>query len=375
MKDRARAFGESGGHALLARLQTAAPRARFHLMGHSFGCIVASATVAGPAGAPDLPRPVDSLFLVQGALSLWSYASDIPYAARQLGCFRRIVEHGLVRGPIVTTRSSHDSAVGRFYPLGAQIRKQLVLGDDLPAYGGIGTFGIQGAKGAVDMPMGGANFAYGFEAGTIYNLEASEIIKNGGGASGAHSDIAHPEVAHAFWSAALSRGPAPASDAVAGSRAAARPGAGTGRAPRHRGGPRPRPLAAASGSDLAVPRSTPRRPCAPPSRAARDAAAVVAAGRAAASSTSPQLPRATRHFAPIVGRPYASPGAPSARDLPIDLPSAQPTARSSPDPPAATQRWVNVELEDQPRRRDPRRSRISGTRWLSTSTSPNAPRR
>ena len=27
--------------------------------------------------------------------------------------------------------------------------------------------------------------------------------KNGGGASGAHSDIAHPEVAHAFWAAAL----------------------------------------------------------------------------------------------------------------------------------------------------------------------------
>ena len=203
MKDRARAFGENGAHELLARLQIAAPRARFHLMGHSFGCIVASATVAGPAGEPDLPRPVDSLFLVQGALSLWSYASDIPYAAGTAGYFNRIVKHGLVRGPIVTTRSSHDTAVGRFYPLGAQVRKQLVLGDELPAYGGIGSFGIQGAKGAEDMPMGAANFAYGFKPGAIYNLEASEIIKNGGGASGAHSDIAHPEVAHAFWSAAL----------------------------------------------------------------------------------------------------------------------------------------------------------------------------
>ena len=51
--------------------------------------------------------------------------------------------------------------------------------------------------------MGAANFAYDFKPGAIYNLEASGIIKNGGGASGAHSDIAHPEVAHAFWSAAL----------------------------------------------------------------------------------------------------------------------------------------------------------------------------
>ena len=203
MKDRARQFGENGAHELLARLQISAPRARFHLMGHSFGCIVASATVAGPAGKPDLPRPVDSLFLVQGALSLWSYASDIPYAAGSAGYFHRILEHGLVRGPIVTTRSSHDTAVGRFYPLGAQVRQQLVLGNDLPAYGGIGSFGIQGAKGIEDMPMRAANFAYGFRPGTIYNLEASEIIRNGGGASGAHSDIAHPEVAHAFWSATL----------------------------------------------------------------------------------------------------------------------------------------------------------------------------
>jgi hypothetical protein len=29
MKDRARAFGENGAHELLARLQIAAPRARF----------------------------------------------------------------------------------------------------------------------------------------------------------------------------------------------------------------------------------------------------------------------------------------------------------------------------------------------------------
>jgi len=226
MKDRARAFGENGAHELLARLQIAAPRARFHLMGHSFGCIVASATVAGPAGKPDLPRPVDSLFLVQGALSLWSYASDIPYAAGTAGYFHRIVEHGLVRGPIVTTRSSHDTAVGRFYPLGAQVRTQLVLGNDLPAYGGIGSFGIQGTKGALDMPMGAANFTYGFKPGAIYNLEASGVIKNGGGASGAHSDIAHPEVAHAFWSAALAAPLPPTATLSPGAAGAAAPAGG-----------------------------------------------------------------------------------------------------------------------------------------------------
>src|SRR5207248_3302769 len=52
MKDRARQFGETGGFDLLTTLQrTAAERdVRFHLMGHSLGCIVVSATVAGPGG-------------------------------------------------------------------------------------------------------------------------------------------------------------------------------------------------------------------------------------------------------------------------------------------------------------------------------------
>jgi hypothetical protein len=206
MKDRARLFGESGAHELLAAMQRAAPPdTRFHLMGHSFGCIVASATVAGAAAGTPLPRPVDSLFLVQGALSLWSFAQDIPYAAGTPGYFNRIVRDGLVQGPIVTTRSKHDHAVGTFYPRGAQVKKQLVLGDDdFPKYGGIGSFGIQGVAGATeDRPMQAATATYGFQPGRIYNLEASAIIKEGSGASGAHSDIAHPEVAHAFWEAAL----------------------------------------------------------------------------------------------------------------------------------------------------------------------------
>ena len=204
MKDRARLFGETGGHALLAQLQADAPAARFHLMGHSFGCIVVSATVAGAPGAAPLPRPVDTLFLVQGALSLWSFARDIPYAPGTAGYFHRIVKQRLVRGPIVTTRSKFDTAVGRFYPLGARLKQQLVLGGEkFPEYGGVGTFGVQGAPSIEDLVMQRAGATYAFRNGAIYNLESSGVIRNGEGASGAHSDIAHPEVAHAFWSAVL----------------------------------------------------------------------------------------------------------------------------------------------------------------------------
>jgi hypothetical protein len=208
MKDRGRRIGETGGHALLIQLQRAAqPNVHFHLMGHSFGCIVVSATVAGAPGGEKLPRPVQSLFLVQGALSLWSFCSSIPYAKTEAGYFNRIVKQSLVDGPIVTTRSSFDSAVRKLYPKAAAIAGQLVLDDELPKFGGVGTFGAQGLGDlAAELVLQPADFAYGFKKGHVYNLEASGIIKNGEGFSGAHSDIAHPEVAHVMWQAALARG-------------------------------------------------------------------------------------------------------------------------------------------------------------------------
>ncbi|MEH2003219.1 MAG: hypothetical protein V7L00_31610 [Nostoc sp.] len=68
MKDRARQFGETGGFELLAQLQKATTNTvRFHLMGHSFGCIVVSAMLAGPRGHNTLVRSVNSVALVQGA--------------------------------------------------------------------------------------------------------------------------------------------------------------------------------------------------------------------------------------------------------------------------------------------------------------------
>ena len=167
MKDRARRFGESGGHALLVSLQEVAGKdTHFHLMGHSFGCIVVSATIVGGAGSQPLIRPVDSLFLVQGALSLWSYCEDIPYKEGTAGYFHRIMKDRLVRGPVVTTRSSFDTAVGRLYPKAAGVKDQFVLAaTKFPKYGGIGTFGVQGlADGrAEDLEMQPATFDYGFD--------------------------------------------------------------------------------------------------------------------------------------------------------------------------------------------------------------------
>jgi hypothetical protein len=73
-----------------------------------------------------------------------------------------------------------------------------------PRYGAVGAFGIQGSGLTIlDQPMLPADAAYQFQGKRAYNLEASGIIRTGGGTSGAHSDLLHPEVAHAVWSASL----------------------------------------------------------------------------------------------------------------------------------------------------------------------------
>jgi hypothetical protein len=209
MKDRARMIGESSGHGLLAMLQATASRSgrevRFHLMGHSFGCIVMSGVLTGPAGK-SIINPVHSAFLVQGAISFWSYCGDIPYDKGHPGYFRSIVDRKLVTGALVTTQSKHDTAVGRMYPLAAGARGDVDFATtDFPKYGALGAFGARGpGVNAVDLNMLESSQPYNFEPGSIYNIESSKFIAEMQSlGAGAHSDIAHPEVAHAMWSAAL----------------------------------------------------------------------------------------------------------------------------------------------------------------------------
>ena len=208
MKDRGRQIGETAGRGLLRRLQQAAgPDARFHLMGHSFGCIVVSAILAGSGGDEPGVAPVHSLTLLQGALSHWSYCADIPSTPGRPGYFHALADHWRVAGPILTTRSTFDHALGRFYPLGAGVARQVeFVPGELPEYGALGTFGARGPGAEIrDLDMLGADQPYDFVPGTIYNLEASRYIRHGRGTFGAHSDLAHKEVAHAVWEAALPR--------------------------------------------------------------------------------------------------------------------------------------------------------------------------
>lgn len=208
MKDRARQFGESGGAGFLSSLQTATESntLRIHLMGHSFGCIVVSAMLAGPAGQGKMVRAVNSLVLVQGALSIWSYCASLPFEKGKCGYFNTIVSDRRVKGPIVTTQSCHDTAVGSYYPIAAGLAGQVsFVPGELPKYGALGAFGARGEGLAIkDITMVPADSLYRFEPGALYNIESSVFISKMEGSSGAHSDIAHAEVAHVIWEAALS---------------------------------------------------------------------------------------------------------------------------------------------------------------------------
>lgn len=207
MKDRARKFGETGAYELLKLLQEASIQSgrnvRFHLQGHSFGCIVISSMLCGPGGDTAPPMPVSTVYLVQGALSLWSYCADIPQVPGTPGYFRALASGNRVDGPVLTTISEHDYAVGRYYPLAAGIKRQVsFVPGTLPKYGAIGAFGVRGDGIPIkDIEMLPESEKYEFEKGSFYNIDASKYIKKIDGASGAHSDIAHGEVAHAFWEA------------------------------------------------------------------------------------------------------------------------------------------------------------------------------
>jgi hypothetical protein len=210
MKDRARSFGERVSSPFLARMMQAAPRnLRFHLVGHSFGCIVMAATLAGPKGRGRVPRPVDSLSLVQGALSIWSFCDDIPATPGQPGYFNKVFAEKRVRGPILATQSAFDTATGKWYPLGAGAANQVSFAapGELPKHGAVGTYGIRGpGTNATEQPLLPPTGEYNFAPGAAYNLECSKCICQGSGSEGAHCDIFHPTLAHAVWQAALVAG-------------------------------------------------------------------------------------------------------------------------------------------------------------------------
>ena len=188
MKKRARSIGESGMHQFVADLMTAAPQARIHLMGHSFGCIVMSSLLGGAKAA--------KAAAAAGGLGGADPGRGVAVGVRRAGprtrtgpgYFNPWVRRPAVRGPIVVSRSIHDRAVGRLYPWASAVSLSDgsfgVDDEDLPLYGAIGAFGIRGLGGVVARPMLDDDRRIRIRGGKVYNLESSQFIAKGDGASG-----------------------------------------------------------------------------------------------------------------------------------------------------------------------------------------------
>lgn len=100
MKDRAGTVGAGVGLLLKELLQATA--GRLHLLGHSYGCKVMLSAICTPA---TLPRPVNSLLLLQPAINHLCFADQVPGTTRP-GGYRPALTR--VQQPIMTTYSEQD---------------------------------------------------------------------------------------------------------------------------------------------------------------------------------------------------------------------------------------------------------------------------
>ena len=107
MKDRAGRVGARGVATLLHDLQVAAPNARFHLIGHSYGCklLLSALTAKVPA------RPVDSLLLLQAAVNGRCFAPNRGDGSP--GGYRPALAR--VQQPILVTFSDKDTSLRKLF--------------------------------------------------------------------------------------------------------------------------------------------------------------------------------------------------------------------------------------------------------------------
>jgi hypothetical protein len=200
MKQRAGTVGQHGFGPFLGDLAKQAPDLRVHLIGHSFGARLVSFSLAGlPVPAPS---PVRSLTLLEGAFSHFAFAPSLPQDPSRSGALKGMMAR--VAGPLLACYSSHDSALGVFYPVASMTANDDAAGlsDALMfRWGGMGHDGAQ-AVNATTVTLKAARTPYKFAASQFTNIDASAVVCRGGPPSGAHSDIIHPELGWAMLTAA-----------------------------------------------------------------------------------------------------------------------------------------------------------------------------
>lgn len=193
MKDRAARVGATGVHPLLRDLLAAGSGARVHLIGHSYGAIVLLSSVCYPP-EEELPAKVDSLLLLQPAVSQWCFAHDVAGKGYPGGYESALWR---VRGSILTTFSKHDTPLTRLFHLA--VRRSRDLGQPriapegglLPAppslYAALGGFGPAGLNDAqmrvqkIQAPP--QSYSLGPDVPKVLALNGDEAIQDHGDVS------------------------------------------------------------------------------------------------------------------------------------------------------------------------------------------------
>ncbi len=192
MKERAGLVGANGLNPILRAIQAEHAGLRMHLIGHSFGGRLVTATVAGANDAALLP--VATLSLLQAAFSHYGFAKE--WDGTNNGFFHRVVSAQAVAGPTIVTCTANDRAVGLAYPIASLLAGQVAagIGDKDDKYGGIGRNGAQKTPRTVDMLLLDGTAPYQLTNGGVHNLSTDRFIMD-------HGDVDNKEVVYAVASA------------------------------------------------------------------------------------------------------------------------------------------------------------------------------
>ena len=189
MKQRAGTVAKNGVAPMVDALADQVER--IHLVGHSFGGRLVTATAANSH-----TNKIRSLSLLQAAFS------HNGFSASERGFFRPVVSTMRVKGPILVTHTKNDKAVGLAYPAASRINRDTAsgFGDADDKFGGIGSNGAlhmeDGEVSAVATELLAVGGAYTLESGRIHNLKADPFIRDPDGGD-AHGFVWVPEVAWA----------------------------------------------------------------------------------------------------------------------------------------------------------------------------------
>jgi hypothetical protein len=197
MKERAGTVGAMGLYEVVKALQPLRSRnVRVHLIGHSFGGKVVTASLTGTGAAAN---HADTLVILQGAFSQFAFATRDEIRAAgvsvdQGGLYRDVLASRLVSSPIVATYSSSDLPNRLLYPAGVALVNDVTEAARAPRYGSLGAQGIRGAS---SMPLT-------LTVQKLADLEAPALRAVSVDASGVilgHSDLIKPQVFRLIWDA------------------------------------------------------------------------------------------------------------------------------------------------------------------------------